>query len=148
MKEKEKKKEEARRSPDRRRRSKERSLRGSFRTSPYSSRSKDSLGYHDKRTRSRERDRDRRWSRYIKTGDKERDDRERDRERDKEPNYRLFRRSKSIDRNSRLTNYKPLYLFVSFLIFQQHTILYIRSRSHTPRRYRSPRHKVFTSNDK
>lgn len=108
MKEKEKKKDE-RRSPDRRRRSKDRHTRGNFRPSPYNNRVKDH-GYHEKRGRSRDRDNDRRWSRYGKINDKERDrerdrdrDRERDRDHDREKNsgYRS-RRSKSIDRSSRL----------------------------------------------
>lgn len=111
MKEKEKKKDE-RRSPDRRRRSKDRHIRGNFRPSPYNNRIKDH-GYHEKRGRSRDRDTDRRWSRYGKTIDKERDrerdrdrDRERDRDRDRDHDrekisgYRL-RRSKSVDRSSR-----------------------------------------------
>ncbi|KAM7344459.1 something that sticks like glue [Cochliomyia hominivorax] len=115
MKEKEKKKDE-RRSPDRRRRSKERHIRGNFRTSPYNNRTKDH-SYHDKRGRSRERDNDRRWPRYGKTMDKERDrerererdkerDRERDREREKDQGYRT-RRSKSVDRSSRSRSHSP-----------------------------------------
>ncbi|XP_011291827.2 E3 ubiquitin-protein ligase RBBP6 isoform X1 [Musca domestica] len=151
MKEKEKKKTEDRRSPDRRRRSKERHIRGNFRTSPYNNRnSKDhggggggggnnnssgggGGGYHDKRGRSRDRDNDRRWPRYEKPGDKERDrerdrDRERERERDRNKDhlYRNSRRSKSLERNS-------------------------RSRSHSPpnKRYRSPsNHKSHFNQDK
>lgn len=107
MKEKEKQKDD-RRSPDRRRRSKERHVRGNFRTSPYNNRnSKDHGGYHEKRGRSRERENDRRWPRYEKAGDKERErDRERERERERERDrgkdhvYRN-RRSKSLERNSR-----------------------------------------------
>ncbi|XP_037807023.1 E3 ubiquitin-protein ligase RBBP6 isoform X2 [Lucilia sericata] len=111
MKEKEKKKDE-RRSPDRRRRSKERHVRGNFRTSPYNNRTKDH-GYHDKRGRSRDRDNDRRWPRYGKPMDKERErerdrdrERERDRERDKDQGYRT-RRSKSLDRSSRSRSLSP-----------------------------------------
>lgn len=97
MKEKEKKKDE-RRSPDRRRRSKDRHIRGSFRISPYNARTKDHI-FYDKRGRSRERDNERRWPRYGKGMDKERE-RERDRERDKDQGYRT-RRSKSFERASR-----------------------------------------------
>lgn len=106
MKEKEKKKDE-RRSPDRRRRSKDRhTSRGNFRSSPFNNRnSKDHGGYHDKRARSRDRDNDRgKWrhgkeDRHYADRDRERE-RERERERDKEQGYRP-RRSKSLERFSR-----------------------------------------------